>query len=256
MQLSQVIIILCHPDESRNIGSVCRSMLTMDITRLRIVGKKEDYDENHVLTLALHAKDVWASAEFFETLENATKDCSIIAGTTRRRGKKRKTALLLPEEFAQQVAAIPDTNNETEGLLGLVFGNERTGLTDEELDICTMGVTIPTSNDFGSLNLSHAVQIFTYELFRSCKKESHSISPGYIPISIETLNHVIETIIESLQTIGFFKQAGKKEMKLFWQSILSRSLLSKSEASYLQKIFTKAAGLYSKNKRDICGGNE
>ncbi len=249
MQLSQVIIVLCNPDESRNIGSVCRAMLTMDIQKLRIVGEKSSYDENQVHTLALHARDVWAKAEFFATLEEATQDCAIIAGTTRRRGKKRKNALLLPEEFADHVMNIPDTTQEgKESTLALVFGNERTGLTDIELDVCTMATTIPTSETFGSLNLSHAVQLFSYELFRACRRKdvTRPISPGYTPVSVKALQKTIDTILNSLQTIGFFTQSGKKDMNLFWQSILTRALLSQNEATYLEKIFTKAAGLFVK----------
>ncbi len=254
MHLSQAIVVLCRPDESRNIGSVCRSMLTMDISQLRIVGKKSDYNENHVNTLALHAKTVWEKALFFDSLYEATKDCAIIAGTTRRRGQKRKNALLLPEEFSQFVANISDNETKEKGLLAIVFGNERTGLTDAELEVCTMGVTIPTSSEFGSLNLSHAVQIIAYELFRANQKKS--ISPGYIPIPVYQLDKTIDTILNSLQSIGFFTQAGKKDMKLFWKNILSRSLLSKGESTYLEKIFTKLAGLHLKNKTDISSTND
>ncbi len=249
MHLSQIIIVLCRPEESRNIGSVCRSMLTMDITQLRIVGKKEDYDENQVNTLALHAKGIWNEAQFFTTLEEATHDSVLIAGTTRRRGKKRST-LLLPEEFAHHVIRIPKSQSK----IALVFGNERTGLTDEELAICTMGVTIPSSNTFGSLNLSHAVQIFTYELFRAYNNQKNcekTISPGYTPITIKRLDESITVILNSLQEIGFFTQAGKIDMRHFWQTILSRAFLSQGEAKYLEKIFTKAAGLASKNKNNI-----
>lgn len=259
MKLSQVIIVLCKPDESRNIGSVCRSMLNMGVTRLRIVGAKSVYNEEQVKILAVHATDVWEQAVFFDTLDEAIADCVIVAGTTRRRGKKRKNALLLPEEFANHVSNIPNTTKETEGLFAVVFGNERTGLTDKELSNCTMGVTIPTSKSFGSLNLSHAVQIITYEIFRACARQKNPeclISPGYIPISVQRVNQSVITITDSLQSIGFFKQAGKKDMELFWQSILTKAILSESEASYIEKLFSKIAGLASKNKGNITLGDD
>lgn len=258
MKLSQVVMILCKPDESRNIGSVCRAMLNMGITRLRIVGTKASYNETQVKTLAVHATEVWGQAVFFDTLDIAVADCVIVAGTTRRRGKKRKNALLLPEEFANHVSHIPNTTKKTEGIFAVVFGNERTGLTDEELAICTMGVTIPTSSRCGSLNLSHAVQIIAYELFRVCARQEDSetkISPGYIPISLQRTDKTVTTILESLQSIGFFKQAGKKDMENFWQGVLTKAVLSESEAVYIEKIFTKVAGLASKNKSDIFLGN-
>lgn len=251
MKLSQVIIVLCRPSESRNIGSVCRSMLAMGIFRLRIVGKKSDYNQEQVTTLAVHAQDVWEQAIFFDTLGEAVADCVIVAGTTRRRGQKRKNILLLPEEFANHVANIPNSTHNAKGNLAVVFGNERTGLTDEELSACTMGLTIPTDDTFGSLNLSHAVQIITYEIFRSCarqKNPEHIISQGYTPISIQRADKTVAVLIKSLESIGFFKQAGKKDMEHFWKNILTKAILSEGETSYIERVFTKIAGLHQKTK--------
>ena len=128
MDLSKVYIILDHPDECRNIGSACRAMANSDITHLRIVGKKSDYDEEKVRILSIHAFSIWENAVFFDSIEEATKDCYVSAGTTRRRGKKRKEWLLTPDEFCNKVSEIES------GKLAVIFGNERTGLTDEELE--------------------------------------------------------------------------------------------------------------------------
>ena len=167
MNLDNVVIVLCHPEESRNVGAVCRGMANNNIHTLRIVGKREDYDDEKVRVLAIHAAYIWEKAEFFDSITEATKDCSIAAGTTRRRGKKRKGKLLLPEEFTE----LAENTTASGGKAAAVFGNERTGLTDEELLECTLGVTIPSSDEFASLNLSHAVQIIAYHLFRSTQKE-------------------------------------------------------------------------------------
>jgi tRNA/rRNA methyltransferase len=236
MNLSNICIILSNPDESRNIGSVCRAMANMGIEKLRIVGKKENYDDEKVRVLAIHASYIWDNAEFFESITEAAKDCSICAGTTRRRGKKRKNFLIFPEEFTD----ICDKNAKAR--VAVVFGNERTGLTDTELEECTIGVTIPSDAAFGSLNLSHAVQIICYELF----KKSRSNSGGYTPVSLSRLNQAIKTITESQKKVGFFKQTDSTDMENFWKTILSRASLSESEVKYLEKIFTKTAGLISK----------
>ncbi len=252
MKLSQVIIVLCNPDESQNIGSVCRAMLTMDITQLRIVGKRENYDINRVNMLALHAKQLFENAQFFNSLEDATNDCILIAGTTRRTGQKRKH-LLLPHEFTSLALTIPDAKNSNEGLLALVFGNERTGLTDSELDICTIGVTIPTSEEFGSLNLAQAVQIFTYELHSNfIRNNTHNSSKeSFTPITVNQLDKTIDTMLANLKSIGFFKQSGSEYMKNFWKSIFTRAVLSKSETDYIEKTFNKIAGLGLRNKNNI-----
>lgn len=309
MDLNKIYIVLTHPDEPRNIGSACRAMANSDITHLRIVGKKQDYDAEKVHVLAIHASYIFDKAEFFDSITEATKDCALAAGTTRRRGQNRKGKLYLPEEFAQMADRITgslgnaddsvksenfsdsgknietsendifsfgknieasnenivvseknisdsekkDSVSEGDSLcefsgqkIAVVFGNERTGLTDDELEECTEGVTIPASESFGSLNLSHAVQIISYHLFR--KKNSHLT--GYTPLSLERIDKTVGVISENLKKIGFFKLAGQSDMEHFWRNLLSRSAISESEAKYIEKIFTKAAGLSSKRNSE------
>ena len=240
MNLSNVVIILCRPEESRNVGAVCRAMANNSLKTLRIVGKKQDFDEERVRILAIHAAPIWENAEFFDSITEAAKDCVLCAGTTRRRGKKRGK-LLLPEEFAD--TASPITQN---GKIAVVFGNERTGLEEDELDECTMGVTIPSSPEFGSLNLSHAVQIISYHLYRKELSEKGKISRGSVPVSLDRLGKTVSEIADDLQKIGFFKVTGRPDMEKFWTDILSRAALSESEAAYIEKIFDKAAGLASR----------
>lgn len=242
MNLNNIVIVLDHPDESRNIGAACRAMANNDISDLRIVGKKENYDIEHIHVLAIHAGPIFDKAHFYNSITEATKDCAICAGTTRRRGKKRGK-LLLPEEFADMA----DDITGTDGKVAVIFGNERTGLTDEQLDECNLGVTIPSSDNFGSLNLSHAVQIMSYHLFRKSLLEKKGQYRGYTPLTLERVDHTVKTITDDMQKIGFFKMPGREDMENFWRSVLSRASLSEGEAQYLEKTFNKMAGLASKN---------
>lgn len=258
MNLNKIIIILDHPDESRNIGAACRAMANNDISELRIVGKKEDYDIEHIHTLAIHAAPIFDKASFYNSIKEATADCSISAGTTRRAGKKRGK-LLLPEEFAEMAGKMTgnitgspansisdDDAAVSGGKVAVVFGNERTGLTDEQLDQCTLGVTIPSSDNFGSLNLSHAVQIICYHLFRESLRQNNKRLAGYTPLSLQRIDKSVQIITDNMQKIGFFKMPGREDMENFWRSLLSRASLSESEAQYLEKTFTKIAGLNQK----------
>ena len=250
MNLNKIIIVLDHPEESRNIGAACRAMANNDISELRIVGKKEDYDIEHIHTLAIHAAPIFDSARFYSSIKEATADCAICAGTTRRSGKKRGK-LLLPEEFAEFAGKITDASDsaaetDSSGKVALIFGNERTGLTDEQLNQCNVGVTIPSSENFGSLNLSHAVQIICYHLFRESLRQQNRRIAGYTPISLERIDRSVQTITDSMQKIGFFKMPGREDMENFWRSMISRASLSEGEAKYLEKIFTKIAGLKSR----------
>ena len=251
MKLSNIVIVLDHPDESRNIGAACRAMANNDISELRIVGNKADYDIEHIHVLAVHAGGIFDKAEFFNSITEATKDCAICAGTTRRRGKKRGK-LLLPEEFAEMAdditgEMVSTSSTNAGGKVAVIFGNERTGLTDEQLDQCNLGVTIPSSDNFGSLNLSHAVQIMCYHLFRRNLLQKKGEYRGYTPLTLERVDQTVQAITDNMQKIGFFKMPGREDMENFWRSILSRASLSEGEAQYLEKTFDKMAGLASKN---------
>ena len=206
-------------------------MANNGIKNLRIVGKKEDFDEERVRILAIHAAYIWENALFYSSVTEAVQDCFCAAGTTRRKGKKRKGKLLLPEEFVSEISG------SSEGKAAIVFGNER--LTDEELEECTIGVTIPSDENFASLNLSHAVQIMCYHLFRAKNAEQK----GYTPIPLSRLDKTITTIADDLQQIGFFSVTGRHDMEMFWRMILSRASISEGEAKYIEKVFNKAAGL-------------
>jgi tRNA/rRNA methyltransferase len=233
MELQSIIVVLARPEESRNVGASCRAMANSGLASLRVVGNREDYDGEKIRALAVHAADVWERAAFFPTVTEACADCVFSVGTTRRRGRSRKGKLLLPEELAERVFALPG------GKCAVVFGNERTGLTDDELAECTLGVTIPAGPGFPSLNLSHAVQVIGYTLFR----QARHFSPGSLAIPLARLDETVEVITDSLSQIGFFTQVPPVEMARFWRAILSRSALSEGEAVYLERLFAKAAGL-------------
>lgn len=200
---------------------------------LRIVGTREDYQDAQVRTLAVHAADIWENARFFEPsihgLREAVADCSIAAGTTRRMGEKRKSWGMTPEQFADNV------RTAGVGTCAVIFGNERTGLTDEELDCCTVAVNIPSNDDFPSLNLSHAVQIVAYSLFRALDGHRR----GYDPISLERLDSLVGDISAHIDRIGLYRTAGREDNDRFLREIFSRAALSEGEAARLEKLFKK-----------------
>jgi rRNA methylase len=237
-------IILCRPDESRNVGSACRAMKNMGCYDLRIVGRKERYSEEQVRTLAVHAADIWDNARFFEPtiegLKASMADCSIVAGTTRRLGQKRKSWGMTPEEFAGI------TMNSGGSKFAVVFGNERTGLTDDELDCCPVSVNIPSNDDFPSLNLSHAVQLMTYTLFRARDERQR----GYEAISLARLGELVTEVGGYIDRIGLFRTAGREDNDRFIEAILSRAALSEGEAQRIGKLFRKMAYIKTGSDQD------
>lgn len=238
-------VILCRPEISRNIGAVCRAMANNDCHDLRIIGNKEDYDEPEILRLAIHADAIWHNVRFFEPsvdgLKAAVADCSLVAGTTRRMGEKRKSWGMTPEEFT----AFAWTN--AKGYIGIVFGNERTGLTDEELQVCSVAVNIPSSDAFPSLNLSHAVQLVCYTLFRTYSPHKY----GYERIPYTEITAAAAHINDYLCTIGLFKHGGKEDNIRFFQEIIARAGLSVREARYLENLFKKMCYIKGQYDRSV-----
>lgn len=240
MNLDNVVIVLDRPGESRNIGAVCRAMANCGIRILRIVGtKKSDIDSDAVYRLAIHAGYIFDKAAYFDTIAEATADCCLAAGTTRRKGRKRKGTLLLPEELVRIAGNATDSEG-TNAKAAVIFGNEQAGLTDEEIESCDFGVTIPSSEEFGSFNLSHAVQIVCYELFRAGITPSPN---GREAVSRADVGNTVSCILDDLQLIGFFSYCGRDNMAELWTEILSRAALSTDEALLVQKTFDRAASM-------------
>jgi tRNA/rRNA methyltransferase/tRNA (cytidine32/uridine32-2'-O)-methyltransferase len=222
-------------------------MKNMGLSRLRLAGPSipctDSQDAGIIRSRAVHAADIWDRAEYFSTLEEAVADCALVIGTTRRMGSRRKDYSLTPAEAAAFIRDHP-------GPAALVFGNERTGLEDGELRLCNMASYIPASDAFPSLNLSHAVQIYAYELFRTLAPDlaetggAADKAPGrWVPLAQEDLDALSRSISDSLARLGFYKQPGREDQELFFRNIFSRSGLTQREGKYIAAIFSKAARL-------------
>ena len=249
MLLSDIVIILCRVSEPGNVGAVCRAMKNMGLSRLRLVAPgglaASGAPEVSLLRRAIHADDVWDKAEFFDTLEDAAADCSLIVGTTRRRGRRRKSVTMDPRALAAWLKDRP-------GPAAIVFGNERTGLEDIELDLCNIASHVPVSDEFPSLNLSHAVQIYAYELFSAIGPLPENPAAGPEPVKGEWVamnRDEVETLVTSitgtLTDLGFYRHPGREEQYRFLRDVISRAGLTDREGKYLKDIFAKAARLGS-----------
>lgn len=157
--LENIRIVLVEPQSSGNIGSVCRAMMNMGITDLAVINPHNRHDWGEARKLACHADTLLDARKTFQTLEEAIADCTVVAGTSARTGLYRDHGLL-PREAAPIVL-----DSAAHHKTALVFGREDTGLTKEELALCTHIINIPSSEIYRSLNLSHAVMVCCYELF-------------------------------------------------------------------------------------------
>jgi tRNA/rRNA methyltransferase/tRNA (cytidine32/uridine32-2'-O)-methyltransferase len=138
------------------------------------------------------------------------------------------------------------------GPAALVFGNERAGLEDEELELCNFASHIPADDAFPSLNLSHAVQIYAYELFNALSRPRAEDAPldavkgQWVPLDQEAVEVLSKEIMENLKTLGFYKRLGQKQQERFFRDIFSRSAMTEREGRYFADIVAKAVRLAQK----------
>ena len=107
------------------------------------------------------------------------------------------------------------------------------------LAACDLAVHIPSSPDFPSLNLSHAVQVMTYTLFRRFETRVGR----YTPVSRDRLNEVTQAIHESLEESGYFRKSDRFQTDRFFSDILARAGLSEKEAAHMIKVFRRISVL-------------
>lgn len=236
--LDHVDVVLSRPSESRNIGSACRAAKSASITRVIVAGAS--FDRAAAAPLAVGAVDVLDSIVTISDLAQALRDYSVVAGITRRTGQRRKLRSYLPKEFAEVArSAAP-------GRVAVVFGNEQSGLSDEELSLCNLAVSIPTSDACPSLNLSHAVQVICYELFAAGAPDA----PQSAPIAQRAIQATVDEIVESLHDIGYPTQPGSQGLPRFLSDLFGRARLTEPEANRMRRLFVDLAGRWRRLDRN------
>ncbi|HUX38707.1 MAG TPA: RNA methyltransferase [Rectinemataceae bacterium] len=235
--LSRFVVVLCRAEEAGNVGSACRAMKTMGLERLILAGDQA-YDEERVAMMAVHAYDVYERAERFPDLASALAGRSLSAGFTRRRGGRRKTFSVPVDEFVASLSM-----RSALGDIALVFGNEKSGLSGEEISLCSLAVHIPSSERFASLNLAQAVQVAAWELRRQAVGLR---TGGYAAVGREAVAAAVERASLHLAELGFFRLNQGEELKEFLRDIAERSAFSASELRYFEAFIHKMAGLAAK----------
>lgn len=203
----------------------------MGFTQLRIVKGCDRFD-SEALKFAVAARDLLESASVYPDLASAMADCTLTVGTTRRHGKYRQE-ILSPAEVAgrlkDQIA--PD------GRAAIVFGREDSGLTTEELSLCRWHATIPTSNEYGSLNLAQSVLLFCYEL----GKASESAGGGR-PLELaksEEMETLFAHFSNTLNKICFLNEQNPAHMMRTLRRIFFRANLDSREVTVLRGMLTQ-----------------
>lgn len=192
MLLENIRVVLVETSHPGNIGAAARAIKTMGITRLILVRPRQ-YPCAEATARAAGADDVLAQAQVVETLPEALQGANFVLGTSARL-RALEWPVISPREAG---AAMTDQPGE----LALVFGRERTGLTNEELSHCHKLIHIPVNPDYSSLNLAAAVQLLAYEMRLVCGKTEQPVSQAELPAEGRALEgfyaHLESTLIDS-----------------------------------------------------------
>lgn len=212
--LSNIAVILVNPMYSENIGSTARACANFGISNLILV-KPEELDEEKMKAMATKAGiPILERMKIFEDLSLAIKDFNYVIGTTSRLGKRRMVHHT-PKELASHICEL-SVNNK----VAILFGNERFGLSNEDLSFCDSVITIPTT-EHASLNVSQAVVIILYEIFQEA---SIPRIPKPQLASQQELMIMFKLIQKTIEAIDYIPH----ENKTLWYTNIKR-LLSKFE---------------------------
>ncbi len=234
---SRIRIVLVGTQHPGNIGSAARAIKTMGLSRLVLV-QPERYPHRDADALAAGADDVLSAATVSGSLAEAVADCRLVLGCTAR---DRRIALRqwTPREAAAQSATAARAGGE----VALLFGRERTGLENEELQLCHAAVHIPANPDYSSLNLAMAVQVLAYELRLALLGQAPAPAVQEHrdpPASHAQLEGLFAQLADTLDAIDFHKGRAPESAMRKLRRLFLRAELDEREVRLLRGILADA----------------
>lgn len=201
-------IILVHPQLGENIGMVARAMANFGLAELRLVNPRDGWPSEKARSAASRADHVIDGAKLYETTEEAIADLNFVYATTARDRYGYKP-VRAPSVATATLRARFRQGEKT----GILFGRERTGLTNEEIALADEIVTFPVNPAFASLNLAQAVLLMSYEWMNSGLQSLEATSFQALPqapATKEDLQGLFDHVEDALDARGYFRPAAKK----------------------------------------------
>ncbi|MBU9825727.1 tRNA (cytosine(32)/uridine(32)-2'-O)-methyltransferase TrmJ [Rahnella perminowiae] len=234
--LPNIRIVLVETSHTGNMGSTARAMKTMGLSSLYLVNPLVKPD-SQAISLSAGASDVIGNATIVDTLDEALAGCSLVIGTSAR-SRTLPWPMLEPRECGELSAKAAQT-----APVALVFGRERVGLTNEELQKCNYHVCIPANPEYSSLNLAMAVQIIAYEvrvaylvLLEAAKPQIEYEETPY-PL-VDDLERFYQHLEKTLLETGFIRQAHPGQVMSKLRRLFTRARPESQELNILRGILT------------------
>ncbi|SQI36646.1 tRNA (cytidine/uridine-2'-O-)-methyltransferase TrmJ [Leminorella richardii] len=233
--LANIRIVLVETSHTGNMGSAARAMKTMGLTNLYLVNPLV-LPDSQAIALAAGASEIIGNANIVNSLDDALEGCRLVVGTS-----ARSRTLPWPMLSARE-CGLKMMQESVDSPVALVFGRERVGLTNEELQKCHYHVSVPTNPDYSSLNLAMAVQIMTYEIRMAWLAAQEGGLPepvhdvAYPPADdLERFYQHLETV---LLDIGFIRAAHPGQVMNKLRRFVNRARPESQELNILRGILS------------------
>ncbi len=233
----RVRFVLVETSRAGNIGAAARAIKTMGFSELVLVSPREADALHHeeAIAFASGANDVLSKARIVDSLDEALAGCNLTVALTARL-REFSPPLRSPRALAQQLHA------DTSLRCALVFGNERFGLSNEQVERCNALVSIPVNAEYASLNLAQAVQILAYECRVAAvgeQREAMGIGFQGEAASAEQIEGLFRHLEQALIEIEFLDPDHPKKLMPRLRRLFSRTGLETEEVNILRGIATQ-----------------
>jgi len=228
MSIRIVLVGTTHPG---NIGAVARAMKNMGLSDLALVAPRY-FPHDEATVRASGAHDVLENALRVETLQEAIADCVYVAGASARPRSINWPMLDCKDAAARLI------DESANGKVAAVFGPEKAGLSNSDLDRCNSLLTIPSNPDFSSLNLAMAVQVLTYEI-RAAQSEKRAVYEADAPLATsEEMEHFYTHLERVLTDLQFLDPDNPRFLMRRLRRLYIRARPDQNELNILRGILT------------------
>ena len=232
MSFRNIYFILARPQMGENIGFAARAIKNFNFNKLRIVNPRSGWPNQKAIATSVGANNILKASRIYNSLDKSIGDLDKVFATTSRIRKVNK-----------KIISIFDLNKKINNKqkIGIIFGPEASGLSNNELNCADYLVKIPTNKKFSSLNLSHSVILFCFQLFTFFSKKKFIYKSNYKSSKAKKseVNKFLNFIIKSLDKRGFLQPLDKRQSMIRnIKNIFYRINLSEQEIRILLGIFS------------------
>jgi TrmH family RNA methyltransferase len=226
--IENLYFILNEPESFGNIGAAARAIKTCGFKNLILVNPKLDHTHPETLWMAHQSEEIIENARIYDSFDQAIADKTLVIATTQRK-RHFRFPLYTPEEVSEKIQQAAETQP-----VAIVFGRERTGLTNTELLKCHLHSTILTATHVPALNLAQSVMIYAHTFFKILNMKNRKYS--FDLATQKEYQRFYEHLSQSMNSVGFVPRDSMDDFVTRFKRLLGRSLAEKRDIRLLHKL--------------------